>query len=275
MREHISREGELVAISARDTPSDAWQPQDLSNDLGPSTRREKNRRRKDKKNSSFLRSVIEFVVIIAIALGIATFMRAFLIQPFYVPSGSMEQTLQINDRVIASKISTRISGVERGEIMVFKDPSEWLPLFETSNSGIRGALTQALTFVGLLPSDSGDDLVKRVIGIEGDQVACCNDAGQIVLNGIGLDESSYISGPTDQVLFDVTVPPGGMFVMGDNRGNSADSRFHLDENNGSVPIENAVGRVVLVVWPFDRFTTEPIPEIFGNPSIAAGNPYAK
>lgn len=264
-----------MAIPARDVPSSDSQPQEAPDTTRKSRRAQKRKNTDSKKSNSFVRGVIEFVVIIAIALGIATFMRAFLIQPFYVPSGSMEQTLQINDRVIASKISTRVSGIERGEILVFKDPSGWLPPFEPNNSGIRGVLTQALTFVGLLPSDSGDDLVKRVIGIEGDQVACCNDAGQIVLNGVGLDESAYVSGPTDQVLFDVTVPPGGMFVMGDNRGNSADSRFHLGENNGSVPVENAVGRVVLVVWPFDRFSTEPIPEVFGNPAIAAGNPYAK
>lgn len=264
-----------MAIPARDVPTPDSQAENLSEDSRKSRRAKKRKAAREKKGNSFFRGLIEFVVIIAIALGIATFMRAFLIQPFYVPSGSMEQTLQINDRVIASKISTRISGIERGEILVFKDPNGWLPPFEPSNSGIRGALTQALTFVGLLPSDSGDDLVKRVIGLEGDQVACCNDAGQIVLNGVGLDESAYVSGPTDQVLFDVTVPPGGMFVMGDNRGNSADSRFHLGENNGSVPVDNAVGRVVLVVWPFDRFSTEPIPEVFDNPAIASGNPYSK
>lgn len=254
-----------MAVPARETPSSG----------GPSDPVEKSTTTSKSKSKSFFRGVIEFVVIIAIALGIATFMRAFLIQPFYVPSGSMENTLMINDRVIASKISTRISGVGRGEIMVFKDPSGWLPPVSTEVGGVSGVLTQALTFVGLLPSDSGDDLVKRVIGIEGDQVACCNDAGQIVLNGVGLDESSYIIGPTDQVLFDITVPPGGMFVMGDNRGNSADSRFHLDENNGAVPVENAVGRVVLVVWPFDRFSSEPTPSIFDDPAISAGNPYGK
>ena len=231
--------------------------------------------RREYRENKFLRGLIEFVVIIAIALGIATLMRVFLIQPFYVPSGSMEQTLQINDRVIASKITTNLSGVARGEIMVFKDPGGWLPPVEDASTGIRGALTDALIFVGLLPSDSGDDLVKRVIGIEGDRVSCCNEQGQIVLNGVGLNESSYITGPTDQVLFDITVPEGAMFLMGDNRGNSADSRFHLDQNSGVVPVENAVGRVALVIWPFDRLSTEPIPEIFGNPAIAAGNPYGK
>ena len=216
-----------------------------------------------KKKPSLLRSVVEFVVIIVIALGLATGIRTFIAQPFFVPSGSMEQTLQIDDRVIAAKITTAISGVKRGEIMVFKDPGDWLPPMEQNSDGWRSAVAKVLTFVGLLPSDSGDDLVKRVIGIEGDQVACCNQAGQIVLNGVSLDESAYVNGPTDQILFDITVPEDSMFVMGDNRGNSADSRFHLDQNDGAVPYEKAVGRVVAVVWPLSRLTIETIPEIFG------------
>lgn len=224
-----------------------------------------------KKKTSLLRSVIEFVVVVAIALALATGIRTFIAQPFFVPSGSMEQTLQIDDRVVASKITTSISGVKRGEIMVFKDPGNWLPPMQQNTDGWRSILAKAFTFVGLLPSDSGDDLVKRVIGIQGDQVACCNEAGQIVLNGVALDESAYINGPTDQILFDITVPADSMFVMGDNRGNSADSRFHLDQNDGGVPIENAVGRVFTVVWPLSRITIETIPEIFGNPAIAAGN----
>lgn len=216
-----------------------------------------------KKKPSLLRSVVEFVVIIVIALVLATGIRTFIAQPFFVPSGSMEQTLQIDDRVIAAKITTAISGVKRGEIMVFKDPGDWLPPMEQNSDGWRSAVAKVLTFVGLLPSDSGDDLVKRVIGIAGDQVACCNQAGQIVLNGVSLDESAYVNGPTDQILFDITVPEDSMFVMGDNRGNSADSRFHLDQNNGAIPTENAVGRVVAVVWPLSRLTIETIPEIFG------------
>ena len=155
--------------------------------------------------------------------------------------------------------------------MVFKDPGNWLPVMQPADDGWRSVMAKALTFVGLLPSDSGDDLVKRVIGIDGDRVACCNEAGQIVLNGVALDETSYINGPTDQVLFDITVPNGGMFVMGDNRANSADSRFHLDQNDGAVPIDNAVGRVFTIVWPLSRITMETVPEIFGNPAIASGN----
>jgi len=224
-----------------------------------------------KKKSSALRGFVEFVVVVVIALALATGIRTFIAQPFFVPSGSMEQTLQIDDRVIASKITTSISGVKRGEIMVFKDPGNWLPPVEQNGDGWRSLVAKAFTFVGLLPSDSGDDLVKRVIGIEGDQVACCSEAGQIVLNGVALDESSYINGPTDQILFDITVPKNSMFVMGDNRGNSADSRFHLDQNDGAIPTDKAVGRVFIVVWPLSRITFEAIPEIFGNPAIAAGN----
>jgi signal peptidase I len=254
-----------VAVSAHDDSSKS-DSQDQGQDQDQS-------QVSTKKKPSFIRSVVEFVVIIVIALALATGIRTFIAQPFFVPSGSMEQTLQIDDRVIAAKIATEISGVKRGEIMVFKDPGDWLPPMEQNNDGWRSVVAKILTFVGLLPSDSGDDLVKRVIGIEGDQVACCNQAGQIVLNGVPLDESAYVNGPTDQVLFDITVPKDSMFVMGDNRGNSADSRFHLDQNDGAIPNENAVGRVVAVVWPLSRLTIETIPEIFGNSAIAAGNEF--
>ena len=215
------------------------------------------------------RAVIETLVIIVIALVISALVRAFLLQAFYVPSASMESTLIPSDRIVASKITTRVSGPQRGEIMVFKDPGGWLPETLTVAGGWRGGLRSALTFIGLLPSDSGHDLVKRVIGLEGDRVACCDSAGRIVLNGVPLDEA-YVSGPTDQVRFDVTVPEGDMFVMGDNRGNSRDSRFHLDVRSGGVPVNDAVGRVILRVWPLDRMGVETIPSIFGNPAISAG-----
>jgi signal peptidase I len=252
-----------VAVSAHDDS-----PKSDSNDHDEAHGRKK-------KKPSFFRSVVEFVVIVVIALALAAGIRTFVAQPFFVPSGSMEQTLQIDDRVIAAKIATQVSGIKRGEIMVFKDPGNWLPPMQQNSDGWRSAVAKALTFVGLLPSDSGDDLVKRVIGIEGDQVACCDQEGQIVLNGVSLDESSYVNGPTDQILFDVTVPKDSMFVMGDNRANSADSRFHLDQNNGAIPNENAVGRVFTVVWPLSRISIETIPEIFGNPAIAAGNEFGK
>jgi signal peptidase I len=215
------------------------------------------------------RAITETIVILVIALAVSALVRAFLLQAFYVPSSSMEPTLLPGDRVVASKITTTVSGPQRGEIMVFSDPGGWLPAALPTEEGWRSALRSGLTFIGLLPSDSGNDLVKRVIGLPGDRVACCDADGRIVLNGVSLEEP-YVTGATDQVRFDVTVPPDRMFVMGDNRGNSRDSRYHLDLDNGGVPVSNAVGRVALTVWPLDRLGVAEIPSIFGNPAITAG-----
>lgn len=208
-------------------------------------------------------------IIIVCALILSALVRAFLVQAFYVPSGSMEDTLKVSDRILASKITTTTSGVSRGEIVVFKDPGDWLEDPPPPADGLSGAVRSGLTFVGLLPSDTGQDLVKRVIGVAGDRVACCDATGHIVLNGVPLVED-YMIAPTDQVRFDIIVPEGSVFVMGDNRGNSRDSRFHLEENNGGVPVGNVVGRVFLVVWPLSQLGTENIPHIFGNPAIVDG-----
>jgi signal peptidase I len=191
------------------------------------------------------------------------------VQAFYVPSASMEDTLLISDRIVASKITTSMGGVSRGEVVVFKDPGDWLPEPPPPPDGVRGAIRTGLTFVGLLPSDTGQDLVKRVIAVEGDRIACCDADGRIVLNGVPLVED-YIKGPTNQVQFDVVVPPGGVFVMGDNRGDSRDSRYHLEANDGAVPVDDVVGRVVVVLWPLNRISTVPIPDIYANPQITQG-----
>ncbi len=209
------------------------------------------------------------MIIVVAALVISALVRAFLVQAFYIPSPSMEDTLAINDRIVASKISTEIAGIHRGEVVVFRDPGGWLEPVDTASSGVGGVLRTGLTFVGLLPSDSGHDLVKRVIGVAGDRVSCCDADGRIVLNGVSLDED-YVKGSTDQVRFDVVVPPAGVFVMGDNRGDSADSRFHLDDDLGAVPTDDVVGRAVLVVWPLARWSTIPVPEIFSDPAITQG-----
>jgi signal peptidase I len=211
----------------------------------------------------------ETAIIVVSALVLSALVRAFLVQAFYVPSASMEDTLLIGDRIISSKITKTLSGVSRGEVVVFKDPGGWLDAPPVHSGGFRGAVRTGLTFIGLLPSDTGQDLVKRAIAISGDRVACCDVGGRIVLNGVPLVED-YIKGPTDQVQFDVVVPPNSVFVMGDNRGDSRDSRYHLDANNGAVPDSNAVGRVFLVLWPLNRLATVPIPEIFGDPAIADG-----
>lgn len=217
----------------------------------------------DERASGVGRWLAETAIIVVSALILSALVRAFLVQAFYVPSASMEDTLAVSDRLIASKITTDLGGVSRGEVVVFKDPGDWLPDPPPPAEGWRGAVQSALTFVGLLPSDSGNDLVKRVIAVEGDRIACCDAAGRIMLNGSALEED-YIIGPTNQVLFDVVVPPGGVFVMGDNRGNSRDSRYHLEVADGAVPVEDVLGRVVLVIWPLNRIATVPIPAVFGD-----------
>lgn len=211
----------------------------------------------------------ELGIVIVAALVLSALVRAFVAQAFFVPSASMEDTLLIEDRILASTMTTNMTGISRGEVVVFRDPGGWLPEPPPPAEGLAGVLRNGLTFVGLLPSDSGQDLVKRVIGVAGDRVACCDDAGRIVLNGVGLDED-YIKGTTDQVAFDIVVPEGSVFVMGDNRGNSRDSRFHLEDNDGGVPVDNVVGRVFLVVWPIPHISMIPIPELFSDPAIEDG-----
>ena len=157
--------------------------------------------------------------------------------------------------------------MHRGEIVVFTDPGGWLPAPEQP-TGLSGALRNTLIWIGLLPSDTGEDLVKRVIGVGGDHVVCCNAKSQIVLNGVPLVEPYVKPGSrTDQVRFDIIVASGTVFVMGDNRADSSDSRFHLDVANGTVPTKNVVGRVVAVIWPVKRWSGEPIPDTFDNPAL--------
>jgi len=198
------------------------------------------------KGSSFR----ELPILVVSALILSIVVKTFLVQFFYIPSGSMENTLQVNDRVGVNKLGALFSEIKRGEVVVFRDPASWLSAPYDDSTGITKVLKDALVFVGVLPDPAKQYLIKRVIGVGGDRVVCCSPGGKIEVNGIEVDEPYIYAGnkPSDST-FDVTVPEGFIWVMGDHRGASADSRFHTDDpNKGMVPLDKVTGRALFVMW---------------------------
>jgi signal peptidase I len=221
------------------------------------------RSKKEKRNLPLWQEVI---VLLVMALGLAIVIKTFFVQAFYIPSGSMDQTLVKNDRILVEKTSYWFGDVERGDIIVFDDPGNWLNAAESTHPS--NPVSRGLEFVGLYPA--GGHLVKRVIGVGGDKVRCCDKFGRITVNGVPLDEHSYLDGndaPSD-TRFNVTVPPDHLWVMGDNRNDSADSRSHLGgPGGGFVPTSDVVGKVFTVVWPLSDATWLSRPATFDNAAL--------
>nr|WP_211373815.1 signal peptidase I [Cellulomonas fimi] len=218
----------------------------------------------------------ETVIILVGALALSLLIKTFLVQAFFIPSASMEDTLQVGDRVLVSKLVPGPFELQRGDTVVFKDPGGWLPPVQPEQqSALRDAFEAGMTFIGLLPQDSGEHLIKRVIGLPGDQVACCDEAGRVTVNGVGIDEPYLKPGSApSEAEFDVTVPAGSLWVMGDNRQNSRDSRGHLgDPGGGSIPVANVVGTSFARVWPADRLALlrNPGPTFADVPAASAGS----
>jgi signal peptidase I len=212
----------------------------------------------------------ELTAVVVGALIVASLLRGFVGQMFLIPSVSMENTLQVEDRVLVEKLSP----IERGEVIVFSDPGGWLT---GTTARERGPIGRAFEFVGVLPDTSTEHLIKRVIGLVGDRVICCDETGRLTVNGQALNEDSYLFTEPDgspirpsSIKFDVVVPAGHFFVMGDNRDHSRDSRCHLNDvqearvkgQNAFVPEDLVVGRAIAVVWPFDRRHRLPVPDTF-------------
>lgn len=214
-----------------------------------------------RKRSSPWLFLRELLVVLLIAVTVSFLLKTFIVRAFYIPSTSMESTLQINDRILVDQLSPHWNDYERGEIVVFSDPGGWLP-FRPSGPArppLVEGFDRLLTFIGLSTADSEDHLVKRVIGLPGDHVVCCNALGQITINGVPVDESSFIKLPSgddraSQIPFDVTVPEGAFWVLGDNRHRSQDSRAHQEgPGGGFVPLDSVVGRAFVMIWPLTRF----------------------
>ena len=212
----------------------------------------------------------EFPVLIVVALLVSLFIKTFLVQFFYIPSGSMENTLQVNDRVAVNRIPFISNNIERGDVVVFRDPDNWLPAADISESPfVIAKLKAGLVAVGVLPNPAKQYLVKRVIGVAGDHVICCNTDGKLTVNGEVMNEPYIFAGnvPSD-MNFDVTVPKNKVWVMGDHRGASADSRYHQDDiNKGFVPVNRITGRVIAVIWPLKNISLVPGVDALNQPTV--------
>jgi signal peptidase I len=201
----------------------------------------------------------ELLTIIVIAVVLSFLIKTFLVRAFFIPSGSMENTLEIQDRIFVNLLVPEPFALKRGDVVVFKDTQNWLPP-EPSDTGSANWIGEAATFIGLAPDSSQQHLVKRVIGMPGDRVICCSADGKLTINGQAITEPYLFPGaaPSD-TTFDVTVPAGHLWVMGDHRNNSQDSRYHESFNGtGFVPIDDVEGRAVVIAWPVARW------DILGN-----------
>ncbi|MFE6553749.1 signal peptidase I [Streptomyces sp. NPDC057746] len=239
---------------------------------GPTGRSRAERRRLQRKVKRKRRrsAVKEIPLLAGVAVLIALVLKTFLVQAFVIPSGSMENTIQVGDRVLVDKLTPWFgSKPQRGDVVVFRDPGDWLAGETTTKTNDPVGIKQAkegLTWIGLLPSDNDKDLIKRVVAVGGDTVKCCDTQGRVTVNGTPLNEPYIHPGnkPSD-FAFSVTVPPGRLWVMGDHRANSADSRYHRTEAfGGTVSEKSVVGRAVVIAWPIGHWTRLKDPDTYAS-----------
>jgi signal peptidase I len=204
----------------------------------------------------------DLLFIVLAAIVISFLIKTFLFRSFYIPSESMEPTLIRNDRILVNELIPSLFPLERGDVVVFRDPGNWLEheAVPDTRNDVQKAIDSVLGVVGLAAPDSNDHLIKRVIGLPGDHVVCCDAFGHLSVNGIPLDEVYIAAGDGEDSVpstFDIIVPDGKIWVLGDNRYHSADSAYHLargDTGDGFVPVSNVVGRAFVITWPTSRWT---------------------
>src|SRR6266496_2711613 len=224
------------------------------------------RRAKRSKSRSWW---IELPILLAFALVLALIIKTFVVQAFYIPSSSMENTLNIGDKVLVNKMVYDFRPIHRGDIVVFNGEGSWDPVASQSTPPLERLWNAISGLFGTAPGVH--DYIKRVIGVPGDHVACCDAQGRITVNGVPLNEKSYLypGNPPSTIRFSITVPPGRLWVMGDHRSVSFDSRGHQqDPGDGTVPEDRVVGRAFVIVAPVSRWKVLPIPATFGQPGIA-------
>jgi signal peptidase I len=221
----------------------------------------------------------ELAILVVVAFVIALVIKTFVVQPFFIPSSSMEDTLMVGDKVLVNKLVYHFRSIEPGDIIVFNGVGSWdpaPPASTASSDPLVRAYDATLrpvfhSIAGLFGTPPGQiDYIKRVIGVPGDRVACCNKQGLVTVNGVPLHESSYLfpgSAPSN-IHFNVVVPAGRLWVMGDNRSVSSDSRVHrTDPGGGTVPESQVLGRAFVIVWPPSQWRILSIPSTFDQPGI--------
>jgi signal peptidase I len=209
------------------------------------------------RKGSYLR---ELPVLVTVALVVSILIKSFLVQFFYIPSGSMENTLQIADRVAVNRVPFLSQTVHRGDVIVFRDPAGWLPSAQSAGENVVIAkVKEVFVAVGVLPNPAKQYLVKRVIGLPGDHIVCCDKNKSLIINGTPVSEPYvYVGNSPSDMKFDIKVAAGKYWVMGDHRGASADSRYHQDDiNKGQVPTDRITGRVVGIIWPIKHLKVIP------------------
>jgi signal peptidase I len=210
-------------------------------------------------------------VLIVIALALALIIKTYVVQAFFIPSGSMQNTLAVNDRVLINKVVYHLRGIDRGDIVVFNGEGSWN--FDDSPAPSSPIVRFFDAVEGVFGITHGSDIyIKRVIGLPGDHVACCNAQGQVTVNGVPLSETSYLypGNPPSKQPFSITVPPDRLWVMGDHRTVSYDSRGHMgDPGGGTIPESAVLGRAFVIVWPPSQWGFLNIPATFEQPRLSS------